>query len=64
MSIDVFACPSRRGMECKCKPVCVVCGFGPHASVHGPRYGEEPGGEPYDHEYQTEDSSNTEKEER
>lgn len=57
-AVDLSDCPTRRRSgpynrmgSCRCTP-CKACGFGPHMAIHGPRYGEEPGGEPYGHEYQ------------
>lgn len=35
-------CPSRKGLAgitggtCQCKPVCKICGYGPHWAIHGP----------------------------
>lgn len=55
-AIDTDRCPTRfkgrNKTDCKCKPVCIVCGFGPHAAVHGPLYGQPPGTKPWKHEYQ------------
>lgn len=51
-SIDIFACPTRiRNGNCRCRPKCVVCGWGPHAALHGPLYGEPVGSPAYDHAY-------------
>ena len=50
-AIDVFACPTRALAPCRCGP-CVVCGFGPHMAIHGPVFGQPPGGPPWGHIYQ------------
>jgi hypothetical protein len=52
-AIDIFNCATRRiGFQnCRCKPGCRICGFGPHMAVHGPFYGKPVGSEPYNHGY-------------
>ena len=52
-AIDVDNCPSKRrpGGTCRCGP-CAECGWGPHMAIHGPKYGQLPGTEPWGHLYQ------------
>ena len=56
LAIELDECRNRRYgryglVGCACRPVCEVCGFGPHMAVHGPFYGAPPGSKPYDHEF-------------
>ena len=53
-AVDIQECRTRRGLLCRCVPVCVVCGYGPHVALYGPLYGQAPGSKPFDHEYTTE----------
>lgn len=60
-AIDISECPTRRQvktrygttamLQCRCKPVCSVCGQHKHSAVHGPIYGQPPGSVPWGHEY-------------
>lgn len=60
---DTEACPTRfrnRGpasAECRCLPPCVICGYGEHAAIHGPLFGQPPGSKPWGHEFKPEDSA-------
>ena len=57
---DVDNCPTRgRNDMCRCTPKC-VCGFGPHAAVHGPIKGHPPGSRPWGHLYQPASADQTE----
>ena len=54
-ALDLSRCRNQGGgrpPNCRCKPVCAICGFGPHMAAHGPAYGEEPGSEPCRHAYE------------
>lgn len=55
-AIDFEECPlhRKRGL-CRCLPKCKVCGYGKHTAIHGPRCGEQPGSEPWGHEFEPED---------
>ena len=54
-ALDILSCPNRdRWGDCRCTPVCAVCGWPPHSSVHGPIFRAEPGSRPVGHEYQAE----------
>lgn len=35
---------------CRCG-YCAVCGYPKHCALHGPVFGDQPGGKPYDHAY-------------
>lgn len=51
---DGNACPTRHpGGMCRCEPRCAVCGWGEHDAIHGPRFGERPGSEPWGHQFET-----------
>ena len=53
-ALDLSMCRNRGGGQppnCRCKPVCATCGYGPHMAAHGPAYGEDPGSEPCLHAY-------------
>lgn len=49
---DLKACPTKgqRGW-CACGEPCVVCGYREHFAIHGPKYGQPPGSEPWGHEF-------------
>ena len=48
---DPDECKTKRGYACRCGPVCAHCGFGKHAAIHGPYFGQPAGSEPYGHEF-------------
>jgi hypothetical protein len=49
---DYTACPTRRNRSmCHCQPRCAICGWGKHDAIHGPKYGEPPGSEPWGHAF-------------
>lgn len=55
---DGEACPTRRPRGgCRCKPRCAVCGYGEHDAIHGPKFGEPPGSEPWGHQFEPSDNS-------
>lgn len=49
-AVDLSECPYKHA--CACRPRCRKCGYGKHAAVHGPVFGQPPGSKPYDHEYE------------
>lgn len=62
-AIDFNECPylqraklRARSGTCRCER-CAVCGHHKHTGIHGPRYGEPPGSEPWGHEFQPKERS-------
>lgn len=49
-AVDLNEC--RRSVNrCTCGK-CARCGFPKHMAIHGPKYGQPPGSEPYGHEFE------------
>jgi hypothetical protein len=49
-AVDLDACRNRSAWgNCRCAPVCAVCGYPKHTGIHGPVFGQPPGSKPYGH---------------